>query len=425
VVAQVLQGNSLDGPLERAREKLSRADDRAFLGALCFGAVRHAWFNRAIVRALLSRPDQKLKPNLEALLMLGIEQQENMRVAPHAAVSETVAAARSIGLKGATGLVNAVLRRFQRERDELRKTVLQREEVRLNHPKWLLKSLKTDWPDDWQDIVAANNAPAPMWLRVNSALQTRSDYLQQLTALPEVVAEPGRLAETAVQVTPPQPVTALPGFARGAVSVQDQSAQLAGALVAPLKAGRVLDACAAPGGKTGHLMERFGACDVVAVDSSEQRLERLKDNMQRLGHTVDVRCMDLLDPATVAELGRFERILLDAPCTGSGVVRRHPDIKLLRRADDSAKLKERQSTLLHNLFDQLTLGGELLYVTCSVLRAENDAVVGSLFAARDTAQHAPLVAAPDWGRATQYGRQILPGDEGSDGFYFSRIVKRT
>lgn len=425
VVAEVLQGSSLDGPLDRARDKLSRADDRGFLGALCFGTVRHAYFNRAIVRALLSRPGQKLKPKLEALLMLGIEQQENMRVAPHAAVSETVAAARSVGLKGATGLVNAVLRRYQRERDKLHEAVLKHDEVRFNHPQWLLKALKADWPDHWQQIVAANNAAAPMWLRVNCGHQSRSDYLALLEALPEVAAVAGTLAESAVKVTPAQPVTALPGFADGAASVQDQSAQLAGSLVTALEQGRVLDACAAPGGKTGHLLERLPGVEVVAVDHSGSRLGRLQENLERLGHSADVRCIDLLDAEATSELGEFERVLLDAPCTGSGVIRRHPDIKLLRRGDDSAKLGVRQTTLLRNLFDRLKPGGELLYVTCSVLRAENDAVVGAFLDAHDDAINAPLTAAPDWGQATQYGRQILPGFEESDGFYFSRIVKRT
>jgi len=188
---------------------------------------------------------------------------------------------------------------------------------------------------------------------------------------------------------------------------------------------RILDACAAPGGKTGHLLELAPAAQVVAADQSEVRLARLRDNLERMGHTAQVVCADLSCVDTTRALGEFDRVLLDAPCTGSGVIRRHPDIKLLRRADDSAKLGHLQRQLLENVFAQLKCGGELLYVTCSVLRMENDAVVGGFVANQPAATVQPLMSRPQWGHPTQYGRQLLPGEEESDGFYYARIVKQS
>ncbi|MFK8014361.1 MAG: 16S rRNA (cytosine(967)-C(5))-methyltransferase RsmB [Gammaproteobacteria bacterium] len=424
VVCDVMRGSALDGPLERARDTLSRADDRGLLAALCFGALRHFYYNRAAVRSLLSKPGQKLNPLLEALLIVGIEQLERMRVAPHAAVSETVAAARVLKLKGSAGLTNAILRRYQRERDEIHAKLQSNEEARYNHPKWLLKALRHDWPDEFETIVEANNAPAPMWLRANVLRGTRDDYAKRFADVKDVTTGEGALITSAIKVTPPQPVPKLPGFMDGDVTVQDQAAQLAAHLLAPQPGQRVLDACAAPGGKTGHLLELASDARVVAVDHSAARLARLRDNLQRLGHTAEVVCADLLDADACRELGEFDRVLLDAPCTGSGVIRRHPDIKLLRRADDSAKLRGRQHSLLSNVFARLKPGGELLYVTCSVLRNENDAVLARFYADHPAAKTAPVTLST-WGRSTQYGRQILPGDEESDGFYYARIVKQS
>ncbi|MEM6641064.1 MAG: 16S rRNA (cytosine(967)-C(5))-methyltransferase RsmB [Pseudomonadota bacterium] len=425
VVGDVLRGAAMDGPLENARRKLDEGSDRAFLGALCLGAVRHGPAHRAVIRRLLSRPDQKLKPDVEALILLGIEQLENMRVAPHAAVSETVAAARHMKQHKATGLINALLRRYQRERERLLAAARASDAGRYNHPSWLLKALKTDWPEHWQEIIGANDAPAPLWLRVNSRRAERSAYIERLCGGTGLTASAGTLSDRAVRVDDRVSVVDLPGFAEGEVTVQDQSAQLAVALMAPVASGaRILDACAAPGGKTGHLLERFDDCEVVAVDSSARRLARLNETLARLGHRATTVEADLTDTKQVDALGRFDRVLVDAPCTGTGVIRRHPDIKLLRRAGDSAKLGHTQRAILQRAYMCLKPGGELLYVTCSVLRAENDAVVGDFAKAHP---HADIVdVAPDatWGHATEYGRQMLPGEAGSDGFFYARIVKQ-
>ena len=425
VVADVMGGSAMDGSLERARDKLDQPADRALLSALCFGTIRHFPSNRAIVRALLTRPSQKLKPLVEALLAVGIEQLEHMRVAPHAAVSETVAAARALRQDRATGLINALLRRFLRERDQVLAGLADRDDLRHDHPGWLLDALRRDWPDDWPAIVAANNTPAPLWLRVNSLRLSAVDYARQLESLDDCDVAHGTLSNVALSLTPPVPVSLLPGFDAGDVTVQDQSAQLAVALMrSPARGADILDACAAPGGKTGHLMERFAAARVLAVDHSEARLARLRETLQRLGHSVEARCMDLTDASSVTQLPSFDRILMDAPCTGSGVIRRHPDIKLLRRADDSAKLGMTQRAILDNLFARLKPGGELLYVTCSVFRAENDDSVGAFLARTPQAISAPVASDATWGRATQFGRQILPGELASDGFYYARIVRQ-
>lgn len=423
VLADVIKGRSLDAPLDAARGKLERADDRGLLGALTFGTVRHYYSNLALTRAMLKKPGQKLQPKVQALLMLGIEQLRHTRIPAHAAVAETVAAARELGLAGATGLINALLRRYIRENDTLLAGLSPTSEAHFEHPEWLLEAFRRHWPADWEEIVAQNNKAAPMWLRVDLSRISRDDYADKLRTIDGLRIETGQHSPAALRVSPPQPVSSLPGFADGLVSVQDQSAQLAAGILCPAPGERLLDACAAPGGKTGHLLEYAGELDVVAVDGAAQRVTRLEENLQRLRRQATVLTADLTKPLPGQAL--FDKILLDAPCTGSGVIRRHPDIKVLRRAADSAKLSDLQSKLLLRVWSFLKPGGSLLFATCSVLPTENDDVVDAFLAATQDANRIVLEPPSNWGRATRYGRQVFPGEDASDGFYYALIEKRS
>ena len=423
-LADVIRGRSLDGRLAPLRADLDSAADRALLGALVYGTVRHFYSNAALVRAMLKRPGQALQPRVQALLMLGIEQLRHTRIPPHAAVAETVAAAPRVGAAGAKGLVNALLRRYTREHEALLAGLASDREARWEHPAWLIDELARHWPERWQDILRENNRSAPLWLRVNLARDDRAAYERRLAARPGLTVEPGRHSPAALCVTPSPPVTELPGFADGRVSVQDQSAQLAAGILAPSPGERILDACAAPGGKTGHLLESARDLDVVALDCAPQRLVRLEDNLARLGLSATVAVADLAANGPWRALAPFDKILLDAPCTGSGVIRRHPDIKVLRRAADSAKLCVLQSRLLGSVWSLLKPGGTLLYATCSVLPTENDDVVGAFLARTDDADRIALDPPSNWGVETRFGRQVFPGGDASDGFYYAYIAKR-
>ena len=335
-------------------------------------------------------------------------------------VAETVAAVRPLRKPWAAGLVNAVLRSALRRRAELEALIEADAEARAAHPRWLLDWLRRDWPDDWPAIVAANNVRPPFTLRINRLRLDREAYRQRL-ATAGYDAGPAA-AETALTLSTPTDPAILPGFAEGWVSVQDAGAQLAASLLAARPGQRVLDACAAPGGKTGHLLECAPDLDLTALDCDAGRLERVRDTLARLRLNARLLAGDARRPADWWDGARYDRILLDAPCSATGVIRRHPDIKLLRRESDIAALAERQQALLTGLWPLLRPDGRLLYVTCSVLRAENERVVAAFLATHPDAHEQPIVAG--WGRVLSHGRQILPGESGMDGFYYAVLGKR-
>lgn len=419
LVAQVLRDRvDADEALASAPESVAERD-ASLLAALVFGALR--WHHRLEWQCsrLLSRPLKAGQLELAALLRIGLLQLQYLRIPEHAAVSATVDAAAAIGNRDAAPLVNAVLRRFQRERaalDAALETASAADEAaRFSHPAWLLADLKGDWPDDWQRICAANNAAAPMWLRVNVLKIGRADYLDKLTAA-GIAARASPDVATAVVLEAPQSVDTLPGFAAGEVSVQDVAAQRAAGFLDLAPGQRVLDACAAPGGKTGHILETCAELDeVVALDRDASRLTRVSDNLARLGLTAHVLAGDATRPDQWWDGRPFDRILLDAPCSAVGVIRRHPDIKLLRRPDDVARAIELQSSLLQALWPLLRPGGRLVYATCSVLRRENHAQI-SAFATASGAVHASGSEAPSH-------CQTLPGDAEGDGFYYACLLK--
>jgi 16S rRNA (cytosine967-C5)-methyltransferase len=388
--------------------------DRPLLAALVLGALR--WHHRLDwqARRLLSRPLKPRQCEVAALLHIGLLQLQEMRIPAHAAVSATVDAAGLLGQRSAAGLVNAVLRRFQREHEELIRELEAVPEARFSHPRWLIEALRADWPDRWAQILDANNAPAPMWLRVNLRRTTRAAYLDALAA-GGIAATPAGDVPSAVRLAVPCAVEALPGFADGEVSVQDLSAQRAAALL-DLQAGqRVLDACAAPGGKTGHILEACAElAEVWAVDRDAARLAKVADNLRRLELSARLVAGDAATPQAWWDGRPFDRILLDAPCSAIGVIRRHPDIKVLRRPEDVERVVRLQADLLRALWSLLAPGGKLVYATCTVLKRENDEQI----AAFRRAEPAIEAAGPGGDRWC-----TLPGEADGDGFYYAWLRK--
>jgi len=347
-----------------------------------------------------------------------------MRIAEHAAVSATVEACRQLDKPWATSLVNAVMRRFLRERTQIEERLVDDPSYRFAHPQLLQQDLKQAWPHEWTAICDANNQRPPLTLRVNSQRISRPEYQTMLeNTQTDYTVNPH--ADTALTLVNPTPVAEIPGFLEGLVSIQDAAAQLSSVLVNPQSGDRVLDACAAPGGKTTHLLESRSDIDVIALDKDERRLQRVRENISRLGQTladrVQVVCADAGKPELWWDGVVFQRILLDAPCTASGVIRRHPDIKHLRRTGDTEKFAEQQRKLLNSLWPLLAQGGRLVYTTCSVLVQENAERIEAFLGDHEDAGLSQIDAT--WGNDTGFGRQILPGENDMDGFFYACLSK--
>lgn len=421
LVAVAHAGRSLGTELPRHTAGLGDERDRRLTADLVYGVLRGYWRFRALVRRRLRQPLRARDADLEALLLVGAYQLLDSRTPAHAAVSSAVASTRTLGKPWASGLVNAVLRGLAGDAAEAA-DALRDPEARWSHPAWLIDALRAAWPGHWQAILEAGNTRAPMTLRVNLRRTGRDAYQHELArtgieaaALPDLPA--------ALTLARPLDVRALPGFAEGLVSVQDAAAQLAAPLLAPRPGERVLDACAAPGGKTAHLLELCpGLGELVALDEDAGRLERVGETLDRLGLRATVVLGDASEPARWWDGRPFDAILLDAPCSATGVIRRHPDIKLLRRADDLPRLAARQRLLLAALWPLLAPGGRLLYATCSVLPQENADCVNDFIAAQNDAflQQLPV----PWALDTGAGCQILPGTRDMDGFFYARLLKR-
>ena len=415
----IAEGQSLSRAAPTLLASLSEERDRAFAQTCVYGVLRHYDALSAELEPLLRRPLRTKDFDLRALLLSALYQIRHLETPPHAAVSAAVDATRILGKPWAGALVNAVLRgTLRRAGPEM---PLDDARNAHEHPAWLLERIQQDWPDDWKQIVTANNTQAPLTLRVNTTRIARDAYLELLAAA-SIAARAGLVAASAVQLDQAVPIEQLPGFTAGLASVQDEAAQLAAALLDARPGDHVLDACAAPGGKTCHVLERLaGHGRVVAVERDSHRSADIAANVARLG----LDCELIVGDATQAELwwdgAPFDRILLDAPCSATGVIRRHPDIRFHRRADDIAALVATQRLLLERLWPLLRVGGRLLYATCSYLRAENDDVVATLVEAAPDVVVEPLEAG--WGHATRYGRQVLPGEFDMDGFYYALLRK--
>jgi 16S rRNA (cytosine967-C5)-methyltransferase len=420
-VQEVLgEGRSLDEALGRHLTGLQDPRDRGLVREIAYGVLRYLPRLQRIALDLLRRPFKARDRDLECLLLAGLYQLLYLRLPAHAAVSQTVGAARPLGKAWASGLLNGSLRAFQRRRQELLDAIAGDPQARYCFPAWLLERLRQAWPGHWQQVVEASNGRPPMALRVNQARVSRDDYLKilseaGLSARPLVQGGSGVVLDRALAVD------ALPGFAQGLVSVQDGAAQLAAPLLAPAAGMAVLDACAAPGGKSAHLLELAPAAELTAVDVSVGRLRPLRENLARLGLAARVLAADVSDPDGAWADRHYQRILLDVPCSATGVIRRHPDIKWLRRDTDIAPLVQRQAAILDSVWQRLAPGGILAYVTCSVLPEENQQQMQAFLQRTPDARELAIDAA--WGRACRHGRQVLPGDEEMDGFFFARLVR--
>jgi 16S rRNA (cytosine967-C5)-methyltransferase len=392
--------------------------EQSLARAIAYGVVRDRRLLEWLGSRLLQKP-LKDEAEVHALLLCGLYQLRSMRVPPHAAVGETVGAADPLGKSWAKGLLNAVLRRYQRERQALEAAAPIKAAERLSYPDWLAGRLQQDWSERWRGILAAGNQPGPLTLRVNRRRGGRDAYLRELAGA-GIEAAPVAAAENAVRLVQALPVERLPGFAEGRVSVQDASPQLAAGLLRAQPGQRVLDACSAPGGKTAHLLERVDDLKLLALDIDAERLARVRATLDRLQLHAELRAADAAQPAGWWDGRPFDRILLDAPCSGTGVIRRHPDIKWLRRDRDIAAMSGLQRRLLDALWPLLATDGVLLYATCSILGAEGADVVSGFIDAHPEA-HEDVIDT-DWGEACRTGRRIAPGGD-FDGFYYARLRK--
>lgn len=420
VLREVLAGRSLSEALPRHLEKIDDPRDRAFAQELCYGVMR--WHPRldGILRLLLKKPLKSKDGDIQALLLLGLYQLLHLRVAEHAAVHETAGGAARFGKRWGVGLINGVLREFQRNRDALLEKVDQDPALANAMPVWLLQATRQQWPESWQERLTALNGRPPMSLRVNRLQRSRESYLDQLRAA-GIDAVPIPATQSGLILDKPLDVDQLPGFAEGLVSVQDGGAQLAAELLELRPGQRVLDACAAPGGKTCHILEMANDLQVTAVDVEVARLESVRENLTRLRLRAAVEQGDASQPAGEWSHRRYERILLDVPCSATGVLRRHPDIKYLRRAEDVPKLVALQSRILRAVWPLLEPGGLLLYATCSILPDENERQVQAFLREEPSAKERPITAG--WGEARAVGRQLAPGEGNMDGFFYALLEK--
>jgi 16S rRNA (cytosine967-C5)-methyltransferase len=423
VVGRVLAGATLPSTLAELApfDEGAKGRRRALVQELAYGTLRHWGKLEALVAKLAAKPFSD--PALRHLVAVGLYQLDHTHAPPFAVVDHAVNAAATLARPAAKPLVNALLRRYLRERDALNREVASDPLARWSHPLWWIDRVRRDYPEDWEAILDAGNARPPLALRVNRRVSTR-EALRDVFAAAGIDAE--LAGESGLIVLRPRPVPGLPGYAEGAFSVQDLGAQLAAPLLRAEPGQRVLDACAAPGGKTTHLAECYDV-DVLALDTDETRLGRIRDNLARLklaDRAVRVLAADAGVPAQWWDGRAFDRILVDVPCTASGVVRRHPDAKWLRRESDVAGFARSQARMLDALWPCLARGGLMLYATCSVFREENEDQVAA-FAARHPDALRESLTFP--AGVAHRGGQLLPSLPGAshnqDGFFYALLRK--
>lgn len=418
VIGDVLGGLSLNQALPSRLEQVGERD-RSLLQQLCYGTLRQGPRLQALLAQLLEKPLRDKDRDIQGLLMCGLYQLDSTRVPDHAAVDATVGATRVLKKHWARGMTNAILRRYLREREQL--LLALDAAAAASHPAWLYRKIIAQWPAHSAAIIEANNLQPPMTLRVNSARIAPAQCLEQLRES-GIAATAGSLSPCAVQLARPMDVWEIPGFTTGQLSVQDEAAQMAALLLGANAGERVLDACAAPGGKTCHILElQPGLSELVAMDIDASRLQRVTENLSRLKLNATLLAGDAAAPPAQLKNSPFDRILVDAPCSASGVVRRHPDVKLLRRDSDIAQLGELQLRILRGLWPLLKTGGTLLYATCSIFDEENSQVVQRFL--REQGDASLQQADVAWGEPVASGRQLLPTADGPDGLFYALLRK--
>lgn len=414
----ISDGQSLTAALDSQLPKIHDHQDKAFVQALCYGVIRHYFALDCLLAKLLSKPLKQKDGDIKALLLMGLYQLQHMRVKQHAAVSETVAATKH--KPWSKSLVNAVLRNYLRDAESLTSACSSDNQANLNHPDWIIRQIQQCWPEHAEQILTANDQNPPMALRVNVLQGSRDAYLGLLTQQ-GIAAQAVDFCASAIILDQPLNVEQLPDFSEGRVSVQDVAAQLAASLLDVQPGQRALDLCAAPGGKTAAILElQPQLSSLLAVDIDAKRLQRVTDNLQRLQLKADTLVADASQVSNFTDQP-FDRILLDAPCSGLGVIRRHPDIKLLRRETDIAALQSLQAQILDTAWQLLAPGGVLLYATCSILKLENEYQIADFLKRHSDAIEHPIEAA--WGEARSHGRQIITGSLQMDGFYYAKLGK--
>ncbi len=415
LAAVVGRGRSLKAELAATLPRLDDSRDRALLEAISFAALRRRSVYEQALRQWLQKPLGPRDGELKGLLLAGFAQLDALELPAHAALSATVDAARALGRERQAGLVNAVLRRAQREGFPAAGA----EDA---WPGWLLAQVRHDWPAQAEAVFAASLQPAPLWLRVNRQRHARDAYLERLREA-GIEGEASTLAADAIRLPVAVPVASLPDFGEGGVSIQDLSAQQVADALAPAPGARVLDACAAPGGKAAHLLERDPTLRLLALDVDARRLQRIRETFARtgVGAAAQARAVDAADLGAWWDGEPFDAVLLDAPCSATGVVRRQPDVLLHRRPGDIDALAAQQARLLDALWQVVAPGGVLLYATCSILRRENQQQIAQFLARTPDAR---IDALPEgFGHGDAGTRQRLPGEQGGDGFFQARLVK--
>ncbi|MBJ7536358.1 16S rRNA (cytosine(967)-C(5))-methyltransferase RsmB [Marinomonas transparens] len=427
VIANILlQQGSLSTQLARYQADVA-SEHIPLLKELCFGVCRHYPTLNSIALSLLSHPFEEKDTDLYATLLLGLYQLTHMNTPDHAAVNESVEACRLLKKDWATKLMNAVLRRYQREADEIVTNLEAMPSVEFNQPKWLVKRFKKHWPEQFEQIIEASNTHPPMCIRVNDDRVSRETY-QELLMKEGIKSEAGEFSASSLYLRKAVRVDQLPKFEEGFVSVQDESAQLSAHILSPKEDEKVLDACAAPGGKTGHLLEKSSRIELTAVELEPWRMEKIESNLVRLGYPAHLICADASKLEDWWDEETFDKVLLDAPCSATGVIRRNPDIKINRKPADIVELVEIQQEIIQAVWKTLKPGGFMLYATCSLMPEENEQQMAKFIAEQADAKEAPLntLAAEldlTWGTQVSHGRQLFPTLNGQDGFYYCLLEK--
>lgn len=420
MLSELLQGS---GSLSTHLSRFKDHTESGLIQETCYGCCRWYRLLEFILDQLLNKPLKSKDQDVRCLLLAALYQLRNLNLAEYAVINESVSAASLLGKPWAKGLVNAVLRNYLRGKDKIEQELASAAaDVRNSFPQWLYEELEAQWPGQAESLALASNERPPLTLRVNLGKTNRDQYQLEL-ADAGIEASPGQLANSALYLAKAVPVTEIPGFLEGKASVQDEASQLVAGLLDLLPGQRVLDACAAPGGKTCHILEsEHSLTQCVAIDIGSRKLERIQENLERLGLRARLVDSDATDLDNWWDGVEYDRILLDAPCSATAVIRRHPDIKVLRRAKDLEQLLSIQANLLESLWKCLKPGGLLLYTTCSILRQENEEQIIRFLDSTDNAKYEGIAA--DWGVECRFGRQLLPSDKnGPDGFFYCPLRK--